>query len=412
MAIYVKPCARHRAKPGVKTTQKRKKKICADCKWIAYSPPSMGRRSLGVFTTREDAERAERDALQLRDRGVDLPPSKATVSDIVAAYLASREAKVGQDTLDTYRSTADHYILAHLGSMLARSLKPMHVSTWYATLLREGGRAYKREPERPRRPLKAKTAWNAFSLLDAALEWGVRSDLLVKNVCKVARGDIARPQKSTARALTDDEVRGVLAEAHGGRWEHFTFVSFGTAVRRGEEIALDWPDIDLDKARMRIAASMSETSKGLVRKGTKSGRERWVDLAPEVIDALKAQRRMQTADRLRADPGAYVEDPALPVFTDELGRRYTPKQATWAFRKLALAAGLTWTRLHSARHSAITTMIAEGEDVVTVAKIAGHSTASTTLGIYAHAVREREQAAVAKLGAHVSRLRQAKKIVG
>lgn len=53
-------------------------------------------------------------------------------------------------------------------------------------------------------------------------------------------------------------------------------------------------------------------------------------------------------------------------------------------------------------------MIAAGGDPTTVAKIAGHSQASTTLNIYSHAIREREQAAVAKLGAHVGRLRSAK----
>ena len=365
---------------------------------------SNGRRvSVGTFRTSKEAESAERKALEARERGHDLSSSKATIDEVVAAYLDSR-SKCGQDTLDTYSSAQRLYIAPHLGDLQARALRPAHVASWYAMLLREGGRSYK-DPDRARRPLGVKTAWNAFTLLSSALEWAAESDIVGRNVCKIAAKHLARPTKALARAFSDDEVAKILGAAADTRWANYLMLALATAARRGELLALNWTDIDLDGGRMLIAASMSETSKGVVRKGTKTERERGAELSPPAVAALRAQRAQQAADRLSAAPGIYVEDRERPVFTDERGRRYTPKAATWAFRVIAQAAGVEWTRLHGTRHTAITTLIAEGYDPTTVAKIAGHSTPSTTLDIYSHAIRERERAAVDGLGAHLERLR-------
>jgi hypothetical protein len=68
MSIYVKPCLRCRRvalkNAAAKRKDGRKRKPCVDCRWITISPPSMGRRSLGVFETKELAQKAERDALR------------------------------------------------------------------------------------------------------------------------------------------------------------------------------------------------------------------------------------------------------------------------------------------------------------------------------------------------------------
>jgi hypothetical protein len=44
----------------------------------------MRRRSLGTFATRKEAERAEREALASKDRGIDLTPGKVNVADLLS----------------------------------------------------------------------------------------------------------------------------------------------------------------------------------------------------------------------------------------------------------------------------------------------------------------------------------------
>lgn len=53
--------------------------------------------------------------------------------------------------------------------------------------------------------------------------------------------------------------------------------------------------------------------------------------------------------------------------------------------------------LHSLRHTNATLMIAEGVDVCTVSNRLGHANTSTTLNIYAHALKSRDAEAAEKL---------------
>ena len=72
----------------------------------------------------------------------------------------------------------------------------------------------------------------------------------------------------------------------------------------------------------------------------------------------------------------------------------------WNFRRRVWAAtlrklGLPAVTPHSARHSFISTLQAQGIEVGLVAKIAGHSNANVTLGHYTQAVRGADSAASA-----------------
>ncbi|MGB8910616.1 MAG: tyrosine-type recombinase/integrase [Candidatus Cybelea sp.] len=108
------------------------------------------------------------------------------------------------------------------------------------------------------------------------------------------------------------------------------------------------------------------------RKDTKTGLIREIPVPPIVARALARQRALQSADELAAPHGAYRNIDGA-VFTDELGRRYTPMAATNAFQRLARKAKLSTTRLHDLRHHAASELLAAGVDPALVAAITGHS---------------------------------------
>ncbi len=77
MSVYIKPCAKCRQTRAVdRKTPNRKRKSCAECQWIAVAPPSLGRKSLGVFGTKRQAESAVNEAALNAERGIDLAPSR------------------------------------------------------------------------------------------------------------------------------------------------------------------------------------------------------------------------------------------------------------------------------------------------------------------------------------------------
>ena len=45
------------------------------------------RRTQGTYATRKEAERAERRALDTRDRGIDLDPKKVSLGDVAERFL-------------------------------------------------------------------------------------------------------------------------------------------------------------------------------------------------------------------------------------------------------------------------------------------------------------------------------------
>ena len=67
------------------------------------------------------------------------------------------------------------------------------------------------------------------------------------------------------------------------------------------------------------------------------------------------------------------------------------------FRKFADENGFEGVRFHDLRHTHATLLFANNIDAVAVASRLGHEDASTTLRIYAHAIRRRDQESAAAM---------------
>ena len=338
---------------------------------VAKAEGSTERRSLGTFATRKEADKAEREALSARDRGIDLAPRSATIGDVVQRYLRDRKGHCEAKTLQEYEKLAKAYILPHLGARPLPKLRPAHIAEWQLALTEHGGK--------DGRALSAKTTFHARSLLSAALRWACKMQLLVVNPC--AAVDAPKVRRSQAKALTREEVLHLLQACSESRWAPFVTLALTIGARRGELLALRWENIHTESKTVTIEASLSQTNAGIALKGTKTDRTRTIPLSRPALEALQRQRVAQAADKLRA--GGLYEDRDW-VFADELGACISPMAATDAYARIAQKAQISSTRLHDARHTAATTLLLEGVDVRTVAGILGHSVATTTLSIYAH----------------------------
>ena len=351
---------------------------------IAKSEGATERRSLGTFATKKEAEKAQRDALSARDRGIDLTPAKVTVPDVLTRYLSDRKGRLASKTLQEYEKIANRYIVPHIGAKVLAKLRPAHVAEWQHTLSERGGSEG--------RALSAKSVFHARALLSAALRWACRMQLMAANPCVAV--DAPSVRRSEARALTRDEVARLL-RATGARWLPFVTLALTLGARRGELLALRWSDIDAENATISIASSLSQTRDGVSLKGTKTDRTRTIPLSRPALEALGRQRAMQAADRLRA--GGLYRDAGF-IFADELGNCISPMAATNTYARIAVRAKLPSTRLHDLRHTAATTMLLAGIDVATTAGVLGHSTPTTTLSVYAHILGESKRRATDRLG--------------
>jgi integrase len=194
-----------------------------------------------------------------------------------------------------------------------------------------------------------------------------------------------------------------------------------TGARRGELVALRWSDVDLVIGRVSIARSLT-VARGEQHTGpTKTHASRDLALDPIGVEVLRRRRAYMVQLSERAG-SQLVEDPYVLSYNANGGLPVNPDTLTHGFGRVCqvmeqpaldklrltkpkatradLSAGERWSfRFHDLRHFSVTTLIAAGVDIRTVAERHGHAKATMTLDRYAHALPERDREAAGLLGA-------------
>ena len=100
------------------------------------------------------------------------------------------------------------------------------------------------------------------------------------------------------------------------------------------------------------------------------------------------QEKFKTGDQWNETDRLFTQWNGLPIHPDTV--------TDW-FRKFILKNNFPYVTLHSLRHTNATLMLAEGVDIATLSKRLGHANTSTSLNIYAHALKSRDSEAAEKL---------------
>jgi integrase len=191
--------------------------------------------------------------------------------------------------------------------------------------------------------------------------------------------------------LEPDQIKAVL-EALTGHWLHpIASLALATGMRRGELLALQWSDVDLDRGVLRVERSVEETKAGMRVKSPKTKRgRRNVGISASCVEMLRSHRKQQIETRLAIGQGG---QPVL-VFSDIEGRMLSPGRITRNWLVACRAKGLPCVSFHSLRHTHASTLIAAGVDILTVSRRLGHSKAAMTLDVYGHLLGGADAAAV------------------
>jgi integrase/recombinase XerC len=168
-----------------------------------------------------------------------------------------------------------------------------------------------------------------------------------------------RPAQAAPRALSEDEQRALLraTEARPPRDRAIIVVLLHTGLRLSELVALDVDDVRLSARKGLV----------VVRSG-KGDAFREVPLnasARTALDAWLSARRSVAAEGERA------------LLVGRPGRRLTARAVDLVVRKVAATADLQLSA-HVLRHTCITKLVRNGNDVVLVAELAGHRRVETT----------------------------------
>ena len=165
-------------------------------------------------------------------------------------------------------------------------------------------------------------------------------------------------------------------------------------MRRGELLALQWSDIDLNSGTVRVERSVEETDAGLRIKPPKTKRgRRAITLSADAIAMLREHRIQQMQLRLQLGQGGK----STLVFSDINGNMLYPDALSRQWANVIRAKKLPLVSFHSLRHTSASMMIAAGVDILTVSRRLGHAKAATTLDVYSHLLPGSDAAAAKAL---------------
>ena len=334
------------------------------------------RRKVTVRGTKRDAQRALTEARSLHDHGIDIEPSRITLGEYLERWLRDyAEPNVAPSTLRRYRGIC-RVVAELLGELRLQALRPVHVQAMYSHL---------RE-----RSLAPRTILHHHRVLKEALRHAVGWQLLERNPADAVSAP--RAERKEMQSLSVDGVERLLNACEDGDQRRLISTAVFTGLRLGELLGLRWDDLDLE-AR---TAMIRRTAQYLGREGVKlrtpktSRSRRTISLSPSTVALLREHKVAQNERRLRLGP-AYEDHGA--VFAAPGGQLLAPYRASYEFRKVVRALGLTGLRFHDLRHTSATLALQAGVPAKLVSDRLGHATVAFTLDTYAHVLPDQQRQA-------------------
>jgi integrase len=315
-----------------------------------------------TLNTKVEAERAERDHVL---RTLYPPSPKAEPKEVPTfetfvkgRWLPTYPASAGNrpSTVEEKELHIRMYLMPVLGRLRLDEIRGEVIDRLFATL---------RKPRRVgtqgdrMRVLSPKTIKNVRAtlrrILVSAVEWEVihRVPMLPK---------VKAPDKGWD-FFTQEEGDKLLAVARDEEERALLMFALRTGARAGEQLGLEWGDIDWHKAEIVIRRSASGGNIG----PTKSGKERRVPLTAGLKDALRRIKHLR---------GRFV-------FCRHDGKPLTIWQLHERLWSACRRAGLREIRWHDLRHSFASQLVTAGVPIRQVQDWLGHSTITMTMR-YSH----------------------------
>ncbi len=324
-----------------------------------------------TFDDRNEAEaqKATWLAEYYREQGVD--PSRRTVAELMRRWLEDDAApRVRASTLEDYRATVEHHVIPRLGSVVAQRLSIADVTRFRSQCVKECG---------------GRTAELAMRRLKQALAWGVRVEMLARDVS--APVPMPTHTKEGVRAMTHAEAQDFLTAAKSDALWPLWLVYLSTGLRRGEALGLRWQDIDTSRATLSVRQHVVPVKEGdgatrpAIQEPKSRAARRTIDLDGETVLALT---RLHVTQQVAQQKAGHWEAHNL-IFCTRHGGLLNPNNLYRNFARIRQDCGLDdgW-HIHHLRHTHATHLLLAGVPLEAVSKRLGHANSSITLSTYSH----------------------------
>lgn len=252
-------------------------------------------------------------------------------------------------------------------------------------------------PTKKDEPLTGNTVNHYHRFLSTVLSSAVQWQVIFSNPCE--RVKPPKIERKETAYLDEEQARQLLAALDHEDMQHKTIVYtlLQTGLRRGELCGLEWDDVDMEKCILHVRrSSLYLPGEGVFTDETKNrSSERAIQIPVDLVQILRSYRAWQSEQRMKA--GDRWQESGR-IFTSWDGAPIHPDSITNWFTSFIKRNNLPPVTIHGLRHTSATLLIASGTNIRTISARLGHSQTSTTMNIYAHAIKSADAAAAETLG--------------
>ncbi|WP_041230733.1 tyrosine-type recombinase/integrase [Deinococcus peraridilitoris] len=390
----------------------------------------------GVANSKREAQKALRDRLTDRDRGLLASADSITVADFAERWL-SRQTQARARSVALYRQELG-YALALIGSMKVKDVRARHLKDALTVLSKQEMTKDKGVGLGKGQSMSGRTLAKVATRLRTVFREAVQDQIIYANPMDGVKTPKTQATERTGRVLDFEQIarlHEVGAALHAARlarlWPAlFTAVSVG--MRRGEVMGLTWDNVDLERGVLKVRQQMVIVEREAKGGGKKSEvlladlkttySRRDIPMPASLTAALKAHRELQAwehevmGETWRDTGAVFATEEGEFTHLDNLNRALavllewsdpeTFEERAKYVRKIVepdklahleavVRSGkkLPMISPHDLRHTYATLALRRKVPVKVVSKILGHARVPITLDVYRHVLdnEKREQ---------------------
>lgn len=317
-----------------------------------------GRRAWEYFgrgrAARDRAERRDLEIRLARKRGTPLAVLRQgstliSFGEAFQFFLNARTAEVGPRTITEIVRSVSTYFMPVIGETAIGAIRPLDHAIIRKNMVDSG--------------LKAQSINKYFNYAKQVFAWAMANDILDDDPWRRQK-----PMRVTQRhhidLFTVQEFEAILRVSPDHlAWSLEMAYQTGCRPGKGELFALRWSDVDWERRAIRIHAGKTDSV-------------RWQFVSGEFCDRMR--------QRWEAQKKAWPECPWICHYE---GCQLGCLNRSW--RTAKREAGISRPiRLYDIRHFYITHALANGMDIMELARRAGHKNADMIVHVYAHMARD------------------------
>jgi integrase len=350
--------------------------------WVRF--PDGSRRKV-ERVNKADAQRDLDELIALRAQDMEPEPRRerlATFDEVIDAWFEAGCPNAVPTSKSRHARVKSPNTIANARQLLGTSVRPVIGRQWVDRT--SGERLEQLFAAMVEKGYATSTIDRNWNYLNQSCQYALRQRRIKTNPCASVLLPAKRPTKQR-KSFTIEQAQRLLvdaipADSRPAMW----LTGLMCGLRPGELAGLRWCYVDIDSEAPSIevaerALEVGDRYAGQVAPKTPRSRRR-IGLHPLLVAALQRQRAEMSLLRLYDREGF--------VFCTRNGTPLSMKAMRLAFQRLCRRAGLgeDWTT-YELRHSFVSLVADQLDDLVKVADLAGHADPRTT-EIYRHAVRD------------------------